>query len=129
MSEQKLSELMEEYAQVALYIDGKEAEIAGIKKVASKIKEAIQARMAADDITSAKTKDGHSMVLASSSSVKVVDAEAFFDFVFQKNDDSFIQKRANADAVKAYLEETNELPPGVTLDTVTTLRFTKAKAK
>lgn len=80
-------------------------------------------------ITSAKTVDGHSMVLASTASVKVVDAEAFFNFVFEKGDESFIQKRANNDAVKAYLDETNELPPGVTMDTVTTLRFTKSKTK
>lgn len=129
MSDEKLSTLLEEYASVALYIDGKEAEIAGIKKIAANIKAAIQAKMSAEEITSAKTKDGHSMVMATTTSCKVEDADAFFQFVFDKGDESFIQRRANNDAVVAYLKETNELPPGIKMDSVTTLRFTKAKVR
>lgn len=129
MSDQNLQALLEEYAQVALYIDGEEEKLGAIKKAAANIKQAVQAKMAELGITNAKTVDGHGMSLSTSSSVKVEDAEAFFNFVFESGDDSFIRKQANVDACKAYLAEKNELPPGVKMDQVTTLRFTRAKAK
>lgn len=126
----EFSDLLEEYAAVAMYIDGKEAEIAEIKKVRDNIKAAVQAAMCTIGITNAKSTDGHAVTLVTNVSAKVNDAEAFFDWVFEQGDDSFLQKRVNNDAVKTYVDEHNgECPPGVSMDTVNSLRFTKAKVK
>lgn len=122
------SQLLEEYAQVAVFIDNKESEIAEIKKVRDKIKAALQAMMCEIGITNGKSIDGHAVTLVNSVSAKVDDAEAFFNFVFETGDDGFLQKRVNNDAVKAYVEQNNGVcPPGITMETVNSLRFTRAK--
>lgn len=126
------SQMLEEYAQVAVYIDDKEAEIAEIKKLRDKIKAALQAMMNDIGITNGKSTDGHAVTLVNSVSAKVADAEAFFNFVFESPDggDDFLQKRVNNDAVKAYVDaHDGECPPGITMDTVTSMRFTRAKTK
>lgn len=126
----EFSDLLEEYSAIAMYIDGKEAEISEIKKVRDNIKAAVQAQMSAIGITNAKSVDGHAVTLVTNVSAKVNDAESFFDWVFEQGDDSFLQKRVNNDAVKTYVDEHNgECPPGVTMETVNSLRFTKSKAK
>lgn len=122
------SQLLEEYAQVAVFIDNKEAEISEIKKVRDKIKAALQAMMCEIGITNGKSVDGHAVTLVNTVSAKVEDADAFFNFVFETGDEGFLQKRVNNDAVKSYVDEHNgECPPGVTMETVNSLRFTRAK--
>jgi len=48
-------------------------------------------------------------------SAKVEDREAFMDFVRGNNAWDFIESRANKTAVSAFLEEHQELPPGVSV--------------
>lgn len=124
------SDLLEEYSTVAMFIDDKEAEIADIKKIRDKMKAAVQAMMSEMGISNAKSIDGHAVVLVTNVSAKVADAEAFWEFVFESPEggDTFLQKRVNNDAVKAYVDEHNgTCPPGVTMETVNSLRFTRAK--
>jgi hypothetical protein len=128
----EFSDLLEEYAAVAVFIDNKEAEIAEIKKVRDKIKAAVQAQMCSIGITNARSVEGHAVTLVTNVSAKVADADAFWDFVFgsPEGGDTFLQKRVNNDAVKEYVDAHNgECPPGVTMETVNSLRFTKAKIK
>jgi len=124
----EFQQLLEEYAQLAVYIDSKEAELSDIKKARDNAKAAVLAMMSSIGITSGKSTAGHAVVLVNTVSAKVQDAEAFFNFVFESGDDSFLQKRVNNDAVKAYVDEhEGECPPGIVMDTVNSLRFTKAK--
>lgn len=128
----EFSDLLEEYAAVAVFIDNKEAELSDIKKVRDKIKAAVQAMMADIGISNAKSVEGHAVTLVTNVSAKVADAEAFWNFVFEhpEGGDEFLQKRVNNDAVKTYAETHNgECPPGVTMETINSLRFTKAKVK
>lgn len=121
------TELLEEYATLAAYITGKEEEIAGAKKVRDKIKDALMAEMNTIGLSNAKSQAGHRVELVLNPGVRVVDAEAFFDFVFKCGDTGFLTKRANADAVKDYLQVNNKLPLGVEMTQTQTVRFTKAK--
>lgn len=122
------SQMLEEYAAVAVFIDNKEAEIADIKKIRDKIKAALQAMMCDIGITNGKSVDGHAVTLVNTVSAKVQDAEAFFNFVFEEGGDEYLQKRVNNDAVKAYADEHNGVcPPGITMETVNSIRFTRAK--
>ena len=117
--------LLEEYATVAAFIDDKEAEIAQIKKVRDKIKVALMAKMNELGIDNAKSTAGHSVCVVTNAGVRVVDAEAFFDFVFESGDESFLTKRANTEAVEEYLKVNNQLPPGIEMTQAQTLRFTR----
>ena len=121
--------MLEEYATIRVFIEDEEAKLKPYKEVRDSIQAAIQAHMNTIGITSAKSQEGHAVGLATTNSAKVVDAEAFFNFVFEQGDESYLQKRVSPDAVKAYLDKNNELPPGVTMESTTTLRFTRNKAK
>ena len=126
----EFQQLLEEYAQLAVYIDNKESELSDIKKARDNAKAAVLAMMAQIGITSGKSADGHAVVLVNTVSAKVADAEKFWDFVFESDEggDQFLQKRVNNDAVKAYVDaHDGECPPGITMDTVNSLRFTRAK--
>lgn len=126
----EFQQLLEEYAQLAVYIDNKEEELSGIKKARDNAKAAVLAMMSSIGISSGKSTDGHQVVLVNTVSAKVADADAFFTFVFEHDEggDHFLQKRVNNDAVKAYVDEHDGVcPPGITMDTVNSLRFTKAK--
>ena len=126
----EFQQLLEEYAQLAVYIDTKEGELSEIKKARDNAKAAVLAMMASIGITSGKSTEGHQVVLVNTVSAKVADADAFWDFVFESPDggDHFLQKRVNNDAVKEYVDaHDGALPPGITMDTVNSLRFTKAK--
>lgn len=125
------SQLLEEYAAVAMYIDAKEAEIAEIKKVRDNIKAAVQASMCAIGITNAKSLDGHAVCLVTNLSTKVEDAEAFYSFVFSdEGGETYLTKHVSKEAVDAYMDDhEGEPPPGIKVETVNSIRFTKAKAK
>ena len=120
------NQLLEEYASVAAFIDEKEAELSGIKKVRDKIKVALMATMNTLGLKNAKSSAGHGVTLVTNNSAKVVDAEAFYSFVFESGDTSFLTKHVAADAVKSYLDEEDKLPPGVEMTSSMTLRFNRA---
>lgn len=54
-------------------------------------------------------------------SATIADGEAFWNFVVANQLWDLIDKKANATAVADYLEENNQLPPGINYSTVETL--------
>lgn len=123
----EISELLEQYVLIADYVDSAEAQIKPAKEALANIKETLLAKMNELELNSLKSNAGHAVARVKSTSAKVVDAEAFYDFVFDTGDTSFLTKHVSKDAVDAYLTATNQLPPGVTSESVTTIRFTRAK--
>lgn len=123
----EISELLEQYVLIADYVDSAEAQIKPAKEALANIKETLLAKMNELGLNSLKSNAGHGVARVMSTSAKVVDAEAFYDFVFDTGDTSFLTKHVSKDAVDAYLTATNQLPPGVTSESVTTIRFTRAK--
>lgn len=119
--------LLDECAMLADFVDQAEAQIKPYKEALANARCAVQAQMEVIGISSAKSSSGHGVALVNSASAKIVDADAFFDFVFEQGDSDFLQKRVSTEAVQQYLNEHNALPPGVEFTTVNTLRFTRAK--
>ena len=123
----EISQMLEEYVAIAEWLDSEEAKLKPAKEALGNIKEALLAQMNTLDLNSLKSQAGHAVARVKSSSAKVVDAEAFFDFVFDTGDTSFLTKHVSKDAVEAYLTAENKLPPGIASESVTSIRFTKAK--
>lgn len=122
------SQLLEEYAQIREHIDGEEAKLKPLKDVRDKIQQALLAKMNELGMSSAKSQAGHAVNTVTSTTAKVVDREAFLDFVFDNGDDTFLTNHVSKDAVAEYIKQHNgDLPPGIASEQVITLRFTKAK--
>lgn len=124
----KFEELLEEYSTVAAFIDDKESELSDIKKARDKIKAALMAEMNAIGIANARSTAGHAVCIVTNNSAKVVDGEAWYEFVFESGDSAYLTKHCSADAVAEYVKQHNQLPPGVEMVQAQTLRFTKSKA-
>lgn len=123
----EFNQLLEEYAAVREYIDIKEGELKPFKEARDNIQAALLAVMEREQISSAKSAAGHAVCSIISKSIKVVDREAWMDFVFNSGDDSYVTNHVNKDAVAAYIDSKLEVPPGLAMEQVRTLRFTKAK--
>jgi len=66
-------------------------------------------------VESARTPNGTAYRTVRSS-VKVEDRDAFLQFVKENGQWEFLESRANKPAVENYLEEQEELPPGLTIN-------------
>lgn len=123
----EFSELLEEYAVLAAYIDEKESELKGIKSARDNAKAALMAKMNELKMTNAKSQAGHAVTLVSGSTASVEDGEAFFNFVVDSGRSDMLTRRASVEAIEQYLEEHHKLPPGIKFTKAVTLRFTRAK--
>lgn len=122
-----LQELLEDYANLRSHIEAEEAKLKPFREALENLQAAVLARLNQDGLDTAKTRDGHRINIIRNQSARVVDAEAFFDFVFDTGDSAFLQKRVTTETVTRFIEETGNTPPGVELTLVNSLRFTKAK--
>jgi len=79
-------------------------------------------------VDSAKTKAGtvYSSVRYTAS---LADPEAFMRFVIANNKFELLDRRANATAVRDYVEENNQLPPGANLSAIKTIGVRRPGAK
>ena len=66
-------------------------------------------------VESARTPNGTAYRTVRSS-VKVEDRDAFLDFIRENGEWEFLESRANKTAVESYLEEQEELPPGLSIN-------------
>lgn len=122
-----LQELLEDYANLRNHIEAEEAKLKPFREALANLQAAVLAHLNQNGLDTAKTRDGHRINITRIQSARVVDAEAYFDFVFDTGDAAFLQKRVNAEAVSRFVEETGNLPPGVELTLIDSLRFTKAR--
>lgn len=84
----------------------------------------LKSRMDVDDV-GFKGKHG-TVYKATTMFARVADKEAFFDFVRQTNGYEFLTSAISKEAVKEYLEEHAEAPPGVKIDHVEQIRIRRA---
>jgi hypothetical protein len=89
------------------------------------IKEELRAALAAAGLRSAKT-DAGSVKHVTKRNVNVVDKDAFWAFIRSRDDgQDFITKTAMKERVLEYLETTQALPDGVTVDSFIDISITK----
>ena len=128
MTEYTFAQLTEDYTAIRDLIATKEAEIKPLKEVAEKIGEALLAKMNELDMKSAKAKSGARVDTVKNLSTKVEDREAWMTFVFEQGDDSFITNHVAKEAIEQYMDDhEGEAPPGIKVESMLSLRFTKAK--
>lgn len=127
--ETSFSQMVEDYAGIAVYVDDLEKQLSSVKEARDNLKAALLAKMndPALNLDSAKSAAGHRIAKVTNSIAKVVDADAFKDFLAKSGEMDLVQNRASAEACKEYAERTGVAPPGVELGSILTLRFTRAK--
>jgi hypothetical protein len=72
-----------------------------------------------------KTKYG-SVYLTTKTTASLADPEAFMDFIIANELFDLLDRRANSTACKEYAEEHNAIPPGVNLNSYTTVGVRRA---
>ena len=87
-----------------------------------KLEREVADRLNTSGIDSARTSAG-TAYLSSRVSVKVADKSAFMDYVKANDAFDMLDVKANATAVKSFMEETQETPPGVNVTTEQTVGF------
>lgn len=128
MTDHTFAQLVEDYTAIRDLIEAKEAEIKPLTKIKEKIGEALLAKMNELDMSSAKSKSGARVDTVTNLSAKVEDREAYMTFLFEHGDDTFITNHTNKEAIELYMDDhEGEAPPGIKVETMKSLRFTKAK--
>jgi len=128
MTDYTFAQLTEDYAAIRDLIAAKEAEIKPLKEIAERVGAALLAKMNELDMKSAKAKSGARVDTVKNLSAKVEDREAYMTFLFEHGDDTFITNHTNKEAIELYMDDhEGEAPPGIKVETMISLRFTKAK--
>lgn len=70
--------------------------------------------------TSVKTQAGTAYVTVKTTA-SLADPQAFMSFVIERGKFELLDRRANANAVKDYVKENGQLPPGANLNTITSV--------
>lgn len=119
MSDYNFDDLIDKYIRIrdkkAEVKHRQNEEIAKFDKALEAIERVLLAEMQSSGAQSVATKHG-TAYQKTQTSVTIADREVFRAFVRESEDHwIFADLRANAPAVKAYLDERSELPPGVNL--------------
>jgi hypothetical protein len=88
----------------------------------------LKAKADADGVTSFKTDHGTAF-LTTTDYANVADWKAVLDFIRREEAFDMLEKRISKTAVRAYLDATNEVPPGVTYGTKLDINIRKPTAR
>lgn len=102
--------------------------VATVKEKMLKIEAWLKAKADADGVTSFKTDHGTAF-LTTTDYANVADWDAVLDFIRREEAFDMLEKRISKTAVRAYLEATNEVPPGVTYGTKLDINVRKPTAR
>jgi hypothetical protein len=100
---------------------------APLKAMMEKIKLYFKAIAAQEGVDSWKTAHG-TVYLSQTDSVKLVDPDAYFEYVLENEAWDLIEKRAAKLAVRGFVEAHGSLPPGAELSTRIEVNFRKPAA-
>jgi hypothetical protein len=101
--------------------------MAPLKANMEKIKLYFKAIATQEGVDSWKTAHG-TVYLSHTDSVKLVDADAYFEYVVENEAWDLIEKRAAKVAVRGFVEAHGSLPPGAELSTRIEVNFRKPAA-
>lgn len=125
----QLAELIEKYLKIRDAKDAKvkehKDELARYNNALTKIEQLLLKEFNETGQDSAKTPFG-TAYRTIRTSAKVADRDSFFDFVRETEGWDFLESRANKSAVEAYMEEHDELPPGVDVSRTTTINIRRS---
>lgn len=122
-----LQALVEQYALMREHIENEELKLKPYKDALDNLKAAVLAKMSVEGAESGKTAFG-TVSKVTRSAARIVDGDAFKRFVLENEALEFLTKSIVVEPVLQYIDANGgELPPGIELNSVATLRFTKSK--
>lgn len=104
--------------------DKADAELQEIKEIMESLSGRLQSFLDTHGLQNAKTKFGtvhHNIRYIS----PLADPEVFMQYVISTGKFDLLDRKANTTAVKAYVQEHNQLPPGVSLSAIKTVGVRK----
>jgi hypothetical protein len=96
----------------------------GMEELKGQMREILEAM----GVASART-DAGTATLSTVDSVKAVDPDAFFAYVWKTGEIELLERRPAKTAVRAFAEEHGKLPPGVSLTTSSSISVTSPREK
>lgn len=102
-----------------------DAKVAKIDDALKKIEAAFLRQFSETGQQSAKFGAG-TVFIKQRTSDKVFDREAFLDFVKENDAFDFIENRVNKSALDQFVEDNNDLPPGVTRNTESVINIRRS---
>lgn len=125
----QLADLVKKYLRIR---DAKDELVAAHKKelarytnAMTKIEQMLLSEFNETGQESAKTPFG-TAYRSVKTSARVADRDSFFDFVRSNEAWDFLESRANKTAVQEYMDEHDELPPGVDVSRITTINIRRS---
>lgn len=100
-------------------------ELAPLKADLNILEGKLEAALSANNAESLKTVSG-TCYASVRHTASLADPDAFMNYVITHQKFDLLDRRANATAVRDYVKETNELPPGVNLNSVRTIGVRRA---
>jgi hypothetical protein len=101
------------------------AEMAPLLSIQEKLSGLLEAAMDASNTDGLKSKAG-TCYRSTRYTASLADPDAFMRYVVANNAFDLIDRRANAAAVKDFVEANNQLPPGCNLNAIRTVGVTRA---
>lgn len=124
MNNDNLAKRTQQYVQVRDTIKEIEAkhkeELAPYKDILNQLEGTISAFLDANGLDSLKTEHG-TCYKSTRYTASLADAEAFMAYVIKTERYELLDRKANVTAVRAFVQDEKNLPPGVNLTSVQTL--------
>lgn len=101
------------------------ANLKPINEAMRSLEDAMAAFFLNNNLQNIKLADGAGAYQKHRKSATVQDKDEFLSFVTEQDEYGLLEVRANANAVEEYMEEFDDLPPGVKFTTHTQIIFTR----
>jgi hypothetical protein len=103
-------------------------ELETIKAIKDELTGILQECLTAIGAESIRTSEGTAYT-STKYTASLADPKAFMDFVISNQNFDLLDRKANSTAVRAYVEETGSLPPGVNLSSIATVGVRRPTGK
>ena len=100
-------------------------EMAPYNQALNRIETELMKSMSQEDLSNLKTEEGTAYI-TTRSAAKIADWDEFIRFVLSYGAVEFLERRVSKEAVEAWLEEHESLPPGVSITREQTVNIRKS---
>jgi hypothetical protein len=100
-------------------------ELKGLKAIQEELTGILQASLEAVKAESIKTSEG-TVYATTRYTASLADPKAFMDYVIANNHFDLLDRKANATAIRDYVAQCGELPPGANLSAISTIGVRRA---
>lgn len=127
-AEKRIAQYVQCRDLIAKIKERQEQELKPYTQLLEQISAKIQQFMDTNNVVNVKSKAGTAH-FTSKQTASLADPDAFMQFVISNSKFDLLDRRANATAVRAFVEETKTLPPGCNINTIRTLGVRRPSGK